>query len=412
MKTLTGSRKIVDILNSLGLCCSYSVVSQIETELAHISDERKSRLPDDFVSKRPDLCTGVAWDNYDRFVETKDGFDTLHDMVGIVYQNISQDIHTETIIANSSNLCTAVERSTHRRRFISSYDISIDDVYVRTSKLFPTLSGRQSNYNITQVAHIDNLWMIISALTSNNQKWRDWNARISIDSCPKQNIGYLPQINESPTKDNVVYKTMLITKEIANECNQKFISVTYDLAIAMKAFKIQKDCSPIFDSIFIHIGEFHVKLAYYKAIGKFIDNSGIPRLMVLSKIIADGSLGGFISGKNYNRCKELHSIVALSFKMLHFKEFLKIYQEEKHGFDINDVQDILNRMCDVQEKINLLNDLITGYETYFERTLNGEFGKSPQYICMYIHYVDIINYYERSIRAINIDLYINTRLMK
>lgn len=405
MKTLTSSKKIVNILNRLGLCSSYNVVSQIETELAHISEERQCRLPDGFVANRPDLCTGVAWDNYDRFVETKDGFDTLHDTVGIVYQNISQDTDSDVMAVNTSNICAAVERSNQRKSFVSCYDTSIDNTYVRTQKLFPLLSGRLSNYSTRDVAHIDNLWMVINALTSTKQKWRDWNAHITNDPCPKQKIGYLPQINESPTKDNVVYKTMLITKELAMECNQEFISVTYDLAIAMKAYRIQKDCSPIFDSIFIHIGEFHVLLAFYKALGKFVDDSGIPRLMVVSKIIADGSLNSFISGKNYNRCKELHSVMALSFKILHFQEFLKTYQEKHCDFDANEIQDILQSRCDVPEKIALLNDFLTDYEKYFEKSFNGDFGKTPQYICMYIHFVDIINFHERSIRTIDVDLY-------
>ena len=30
--------------------------------------------------------TAVAWDNFDRFVETKSGKDMLHDTVGVAYQ--------------------------------------------------------------------------------------------------------------------------------------------------------------------------------------------------------------------------------------------------------------------------------------------------------------------------------------
>jgi len=33
------------------------------------------------------MPTGVAFDNFDRFVETSSGKDTLHDTVGIIYQN-------------------------------------------------------------------------------------------------------------------------------------------------------------------------------------------------------------------------------------------------------------------------------------------------------------------------------------
>ena len=32
------------------------------------------------------LGTGLAWDNFDRFLETCSGKDTLHDTVGIAYQ--------------------------------------------------------------------------------------------------------------------------------------------------------------------------------------------------------------------------------------------------------------------------------------------------------------------------------------
>ncbi|KZS05943.1 Glioma tumor suppressor-like protein [Daphnia magna] len=38
------------------------------------------------------IIIGVAFDNYDRFVETLTGKDTLHDTVGIVYQDVSECI--------------------------------------------------------------------------------------------------------------------------------------------------------------------------------------------------------------------------------------------------------------------------------------------------------------------------------
>ena len=38
----------------------------------------------------PEFNTGIAWDKFDRFVETKSGKDTLHDTVGIAYQ--TQDV--------------------------------------------------------------------------------------------------------------------------------------------------------------------------------------------------------------------------------------------------------------------------------------------------------------------------------
>ena len=44
-------------------------------------------------------CTGLAFENYDRFVKTLTGEDTLHDTVGIAYQTVKLD---DTIDNNPS----------------------------------------------------------------------------------------------------------------------------------------------------------------------------------------------------------------------------------------------------------------------------------------------------------------------
>ena len=36
-------------------------------------------------------CTGLAFDNYNHFVETSTGKDTLHDTVGMAYQTLKLD---------------------------------------------------------------------------------------------------------------------------------------------------------------------------------------------------------------------------------------------------------------------------------------------------------------------------------
>lgn len=90
-------------------------------------------------------------------------------------------------------------------------------------------------------------------------------------------MSYLTPINKSPTNNDVVRQ----------ECGQDFIEVTYDLGIAKTAFQIQATERPRFDDVFIHLGSFHIFLAYFKALGKFIDNCGLTNVMVDSEIIAD-----------------------------------------------------------------------------------------------------------------------------
>lgn len=86
----------------------------------------------------------------------------------------------------------------------------------------------------------------------------------ALDKNPVQKIGYLPNLNMSPTSDSVVQKTLKMAQDIARECNQEHIIVTYDLAIAAKAYKIQATMSPAFDNVFINLGAFHTQMSFFK----------------------------------------------------------------------------------------------------------------------------------------------------
>lgn len=114
LKSLTSSRKILDIINRFGHCCSYSVLEELETEATYFSCNTKTLYPAEVV-RRPNLFTNVA---FDRFIETFTGKDTLHDMVGILIQNKLADdeivADDETVVDSSDSLFSGP--SSKRRR--------------------------------------------------------------------------------------------------------------------------------------------------------------------------------------------------------------------------------------------------------------------------------------------------------
>ena len=109
--------------------------------------------------------------------------------------------------------------------------------------------------------------------------------------------------------------------QLAEECDQKYISVTYDLAIAKLALCIQAEEAPKFDNIFIQLGHFHITMSFFKALGKFILDSGGPYVLTETGALAPGSFQGFLMGKHYNRCKRIHPIFSAALEILHFQEF-------------------------------------------------------------------------------------------
>lgn len=68
LKSLTNSKKIINILHRYGHCRSYSTLEGLETEATFTFCERTDVCPDGIV-RLPGLLTGVAYDNYDRFVD-------------------------------------------------------------------------------------------------------------------------------------------------------------------------------------------------------------------------------------------------------------------------------------------------------------------------------------------------------
>lgn len=81
-------------------------------------------------------------------------------------------------------------------------------------------------------------------------------------SC-KQKIAYLTIINSSPTNTSVVLETMRQGLQVSEECNETYMEITYDLAIAKVAMQIQSTEKPRFDNLFIHFGSFHIMMAYF-----------------------------------------------------------------------------------------------------------------------------------------------------
>ena len=74
VKSMTGSKQLVTILNRLGHCINYSQVEELETSLASSIIEKQKACPEGTV---PGVAMGLAFDNFDELTNTLSGSDTL-----------------------------------------------------------------------------------------------------------------------------------------------------------------------------------------------------------------------------------------------------------------------------------------------------------------------------------------------
>jgi hypothetical protein len=70
-------------------------------------------------------------------------------------------------------------------------------------------------------------------------------------------------ISLPPTRNDVVQETMVRSVKVAQETNQGYAVVTYNLTIALKAYSIQA----LQLQLLIMLGNFHLELAFFWSSG-------------------------------------------------------------------------------------------------------------------------------------------------
>lgn len=178
------------------------------------------------------------------------------------------------------------------------------------------------------------------------------------------------------------------------------------MAVAKIAFQLQNTEKPTYDEIFIHMGEFHIELAFLKSIGKFIENCGLTNILVDCGLIASGSVGGFISGKSFKRCKYLHHLLNLTLEILLFERFLietnTILSDNMKQY----VSNFLNQKSEnpTVDDTQLLK-LLKLYDKFKSKVLTGKYGKTAQFYAMYIYTVDLFFLLNTAVRKGDLELY-------
>ena len=235
--------------------------------------------------------------------------------------------------------------------------------------------------------------------------WVGYSSSMAIDDSETQTIRYLPQINSSPMSYSVVRETLSQVSRIAKEFNQMEIVCTYDLAIAKMAKQIKAAENPNFYNIFINLGGFHLQLAFFKALGKYIDGSGITEILVASEFLTEGSVNSFLDGKNFNRCKRIHPYVVGAMQIFHFERFM-----EENSFDkdllIADIETTLINPCEPRGLLDIppyMRKVLNEYRMYRTSTLACVHGKTAQFYMQYVQMVESYFRFSRSIRSSDIE---------
>jgi len=185
--------------------------------------------------KRGDLNLMVAHDNFDLFVSTLNGKDTLHDTVSIAIQNIpDKEEETDRVLSEPEYEDTISGTRKRRRRTFVARDIDIAPYHKKPSMsdtMFALEDERRQlkQETIKPAKKMDLLWMVSHYVNKpQTPMWVGFNSQLIVNKQPKQRICYLPQIEASPTRTDVVKETLEQSLNVKEESNQKYCSVRLD----------------------------------------------------------------------------------------------------------------------------------------------------------------------------------------
>jgi hypothetical protein len=179
------------------------------------------------------------------------------------------------------------------------------------------------------------------------------------------------------------YKSSL--RELAKQANMAYTHITIYVGAAIKAYHVIWNNPQAWSDIIIHLEDFHAVMAFFGVFGCFVGGSGFEDILFQSGLCSSGSIAGLLSGKHYNRNWLLHEA---------FSEALERLFEEQY---IPEVPEMLVKFAEsppgTVDVENLLSNAtvkayIEHYNQQFDKCLNGEFGKTPQFWALYMMMVD------------------------
>lgn len=210
-------------------------------------------------------------------------------------------------------------------------------------------------------------------------------------------------------KTQLYKKIIQISQNATNEVGQEVTFITFDLAVAKKAYNILWQRSDLYQNVFVHLGAFHTALSYLSALGKLMKGSGFDDIVVEAGICAHGSIEAVLKGNHYNRAIRVHCVMLEALERLLFFSFEQNKRMTKLIKEAKDASEEMNSDPSKHDTIidsDALSQLFSLYFHYKEEIRGGNYGRTPQFWIQYMDNVWILLRFLRAIKTNDLDLYI------
>ena len=222
LKSISGSQRVVKLMNRNGHCASDETLRRIDMDIEEsINLDSGGNVPKG-IAKQSGRSVGTAWDNLDINMETLSGLGTIHHTYGIVYQNLDKEAECINVADSDQasdpiNISTSAQQEletnhheeqgtsvSKKRSFkhVASTGISEIQPYHKKPKITTHNFPKNEFFPPDTLSSERNLlWVMAKSLFPTEvPNWTGWNSQHDNDTNPKQVVGYLKPIQLSPTR--------------------------------------------------------------------------------------------------------------------------------------------------------------------------------------------------------------------
>jgi len=322
------SRKLLDILHSLGFSSSYHEAVRFE-----VSSSLAPPIP---IEQNGFMQ--FVFDNADFNTQTVDGYNTFHVMGGIYTVAPSSVVKSDIPITrlNAIPVSEAVGKFGHvalqpfmaREGDDGLKEVTIQDL----SHIFHTS-------DTVSPSAADVLWLF--------SKYRDlclapgWNVfmeQLTADyTFDTTFTACLPFINAPPSDYDTIYTALVGAAEKSAAAGQQVCLVTFDQPLYMKArYIIANTTDDRLKNVIPRLGGFHLLMSFLGAIGFIMDGSGLKELF--NVIFAMNSIDKIMGGHAYYRALRGHilshaALMKIILKMMDLTDVEEQLVEVVYAFD-------------------------------------------------------------------------------
>lgn len=390
-----GSKDVIDLLYSLGLCCSYYEVKLYEVSLTmHYS-----------LKIQDGAFIQIVYDNADFNTNTLNGKNTFHFLGCIIIVTPNGFILTREPIKRLEKIPSEAEIAAKGHVNLEIYNtIKKYGLWNIKIKECTDVLSLEPSY----ATKLNYFWLFLR-YAYESSKVNGWNGYMDKITGSKidyevSKVVFAPFINAPPSDYDTLFTAAIEAIKTTQSYNMKTCILTFDQPLYMKMVdiiysgslekeKLEKELGlnlPYDIKIIARLGGFHTVMSYMGCIGYIMAGSGLKEL--LCEIYAEKSVDHILTGHAYSRAVRAHTLVREALASLIFKDLeqtdLSMSNHKKKEIALNIYNDCSDPDMLLQNQS--FNEIVNKFEDKI-KFLDNKDNKTLQLWIMYFRMISVLN---------------------